>query len=91
MFYQKVLLKVRYYGFYSSGNRQLLAEIQQHLRLAFPEEFLSLTAEAQPIQPDFEVSVSCPHCGQTMVFLKTIPRHERSPPPSGFVTRVFST
>jgi uncharacterized C2H2 Zn-finger protein len=87
----KGFVKVRYYGFFSPGNRQLLAEIQQHLRLAFPEDFLSMTAEAQPIQQDFEVSVSCPQCGQTMVFLKTIPRHERSPPQSGFVTRVFST
>jgi hypothetical protein len=87
----KGFVKVRYYGFFSPGNRQLLVEIQQHLRRAFPEEFLSLTAEAQPIQQDSEVVVSCPHCGQTMVFLKTIPRHERSPPQSSFVTRVFST
>ena len=86
----KGFVKVRYYGFYSPGNRPLLAEIQQHLRLAFPQDYLSMTAEAQPTKPDFEVSVSCQQCGQTMVFLKTIPRHERSPPQSGLVTCDFS-
>jgi hypothetical protein len=78
----KGFVKVRYYGFFSPGNRKLLTQIRQHLCDPFKESLHSTISEANPDQQFTNDPVPCPKCGQTLELLKTIRRNGRSPPES---------
>lgn len=65
-------VKVRYYGFFGASVRSRLLTIQQHLR-----QFTTPTSSA-PTHPETDETPSppkmpCPHCGQPMLFQRTLP------------------
>ena len=69
----------RYYGFFAPGNRRLLAQVRSLLgasaKLVAPSEPIST---ALPVQP----TPTCPHCGQPLRWVETLPRRRsiRAPP-----------
>jgi len=71
--------KVRYYGFFSSGQRHRLAQVHALLKVSSP----ALTTHSDPPQanprpaPPF---IPCPTCGRPMRLTQTLPpQHCRSP------------
>ena len=71
-------VKVRYYGFFSAGNRKLLAQIRQQFAepLLPPDEYTRPESD----EPTYQDSVLCPHCGAVMQLFKTIHPTGRAPP-----------
>ena len=70
----KGFVKVRYYGFFSSGNRPRLRRVRQLLG-ANP----NWEQEEKPIDPEKDAH-RCPHCGQVMVLSQWLPpTRNRSP------------
>jgi hypothetical protein len=85
----KGVVKVRYYGLFSRRQRQLLAQIRQHLM-----PLMSSTGDAATAPPDTPAPVeallmSCPVCGQPMQAVVLRPVRSRSPPavPQGGTNR----
>jgi Putative transposase/Transposase zinc-binding domain len=68
----KGFVKVRYYGFFGATRRSRLMTIQQHLR-----QFTSSPSSAQTHPETTETpsppKILCPHCGQPMLFQRTLP------------------
>jgi hypothetical protein len=81
----KGFVKVRYYGLFRLGNRQLLAQARTVLTPPAPTTPAPLAAAA-PVAPASAPALPrCPRCGQPMELVQTIPRRSRAPPayPSG--------
>jgi hypothetical protein len=85
----KGLVKVRYYGFLSTGLRQRLAALRQQLGCPFadqpsPSEVAAAqdaqTADGLPTLASPNSVVRCPSCGQVMQRGPTIRPNEHSPP-----------
>jgi hypothetical protein len=85
----KGLVKVRYYGFLSSGLRQRLAALHQQLGCSLAEQPSSpevadaqdaQTADGLPAVPSPNSVVRCPSCGQVMQRGPIIRPNEHGPP-----------
>ena len=85
----KGLVKVRYYGFLSSGLRQRLAALHQQLGCSLAEQPSSLevadaqdaqAADCPPAVPSPNSVVRCPSCGQVMQRGPIIRPNEHGPP-----------
>jgi hypothetical protein len=80
----KGFVKVRYYGFFSSGSRKRLAALRHQLdglpvdQSPLPD--VSDTDTMTTDDPASNVVVRCPSCGQEMLRGAIIPPRERSPP-----------
>lgn len=75
----KGFVKMRYYGLFRMGNRQLLAHMRGQLLLQ------QRTAELQLLAPASDVLVTahllvCPRCGQPMRLERVLRPHNRGPP-----------
>jgi hypothetical protein len=71
----KGFVKVRYYGLFSAGNRQLLYLAWRSLLTQLPGPLPIL-----PPQPMPNTAFTCPHCGQAMRLQATLKPGERAPP-----------
>jgi hypothetical protein len=61
-------VKVRYFGFFGASVRPRLFALQQHLETSNPRQ------ESEPLPPKLvHASPLCPHCGQPMLFQRTLP------------------
>ncbi len=61
-------VKIRYYGFFGASVRPHLFALQQHLETSNPRP------ERDPLPPKLlPASPLCPHCGQPMLFQRTLP------------------
>lgn len=61
-------VKVRYFGFFGASVRPRLFALQQHLEKTNPRP------ESEPLPPKLvHASPLCPHCGQPMLFQRTLP------------------
>jgi hypothetical protein len=61
-------VKVRYFGFFGASVRPRLFALQQHLEQTNPQP------ESEPLPPKLvHTSPLCPHCGQPMLFQRTLP------------------
>jgi hypothetical protein len=67
-------VKVRYYGFFSPGNRKLLVTIRQMLGVLVAD--MSLVENSS--QDEFDLQ--CPTCGCAMHYLQTLQPRSRPPP-----------
>ena len=63
-------VKIRYYGLFAPGKRNLLA-VAKYLLGKIAEPTVSMQKHENEI---------CPHCGHRLLFIKTIPRSPRAPP-----------
>jgi hypothetical protein len=70
----KGFVKVRYYGFFSSGKRKLLTAVQQILGKVC-EGKLVVENSCQN-----EIDLRCPTCGCVMHYLQTLQPRSRPPP-----------
>jgi hypothetical protein len=66
----KGFVKIRYYGLFSPGKRNLLA-VAKYL--------LGNTTEPDQSTPSHTEHI-CPHCGDHLILIKTLPRSPRAPP-----------
>jgi hypothetical protein len=74
----KGFVKVRYYGLFRMGNRQLLARIRGQLQLL---QLLAVEATPAPAASEGNTQVlSCPSCGQPMRLERVLLPHNRGPP-----------
>jgi Putative transposase/Transposase zinc-binding domain len=73
-------VKVRYYGLFRLGNRQVLAQARTELAPAPPAETARSVAAAPVLRPVPPAVLCCPTCGQPMQLVQTIPRRSRAPP-----------
>jgi hypothetical protein len=78
----KGFVKVRYYGFFSAGNRKLLARIRQQFSQSSipPDKSTHSEAKACPDEQSGQGTVLCPLCGTAMQLFKTIHPNGRAPP-----------
>jgi hypothetical protein len=78
----KGFVKVRYYGFFSAGNRKLLARIRQKFAqpLILPDMSTLADTDACSIDQTYQDTLLCPHCGTAMQLFKTIHPNGRAPP-----------
>jgi hypothetical protein len=61
-------VKVRYFGFFGASVRPRLFALRQHLETSNPPP------ESDPLPPQpVHASPLCPHCGQPMLFQRTLP------------------
>jgi hypothetical protein len=65
-------VKVRYYGFFGASIRSRLMTIQQHLR-PFTTSTSSEQTHPETTQTPSPPKILCPHCGQPMLFQRTLP------------------
>jgi hypothetical protein len=72
----KGFVKVRYYGFFSSGNRHKLRRVRQLLGARCS----GLTADQQPQGVPQEGAHPCPRCGQVMRWIKALSPVRVRPP-----------
>ncbi len=73
----KGFVKVRYYGLFSPGKRQLLSQLRQLLALAAARPQTPVTSSTSPPLQRFDL---CPRCGQPLVIIPLLPSRCRSPP-----------
>jgi hypothetical protein len=66
----KGFVKIRYYGLLSPGKRKLLAVVKY---------LLGKMTEPDKSTPD-HMEYFCPHCGHSLILIKTLPRSPRAPP-----------
>jgi hypothetical protein len=72
--------KVRYYGFFSPGQRHRLHQVRQLLSADIPPATHSAQAQSPPPSPANSLLIPCPTCGQPMRRIQTLrPQHCRSP------------
>jgi hypothetical protein len=76
----KGFVKVRYYGLFRLGNRQLLGQARAALTPPAPAATTPLAAAGGIVAPATPAVVRCPRCGQPMHLVQTIPRRSRAPP-----------
>jgi len=69
-------IKVRYYGFLSSGNRDLLKKVKELLGPRATEEQKESDSKAETETR----TIHCPKCGHAMVLIKKLPPKRRGPP-----------
>lgn len=72
----KGFMKVRYYGFFSSGNRQRLKQVKA---LVGSAELLA-TEEDSRLEANATDAQTCPKCGQVMQLVQTLRARGRCPP-----------
>ena len=74
-------VKVRYYGFLASGNRQRLALARELLATDHKAQ-QPLVGTTQPADPDGDAQhrLVCPHCGEPLRLTATIRPRSRCPP-----------
>jgi hypothetical protein len=73
----KGFMKVRYYGYFSPGNRPLLHQVRRLLAATEPAQ----PTDAQPAELALqERTLPCPQCGQPMRLVETV-RPARYRPP----------
>ena len=72
----KGFVKVRYYGFFSSGNRHKLRRVRQLLGA----RCAGLTTDQQPQGVPQEGAHPCPRCGQVMRWIKALSPVRVRPP-----------
>lgn len=72
----KGFMKVRYYGFFSAGNRRRLNQVR-HLLRAAP---LRPTNDHQAEAILAERTLSCPKCGEAMQMVQKLRARSRHPP-----------
>ena len=70
----KGFVKVRYYGFFSSGLRRRLREARQLLCTQELEEPL------QEVTSNSEIASRCPQCGQVMRLVQRVRPYRQRPP-----------
>jgi hypothetical protein len=79
----KGFVKVRYYGFFSPGQRQILAKICHYLMpFRLPESTIAIREKQQGQPSVVPVEPSCPNCGEPLHLARTIPKlkqHWRPP------------
>ena len=73
----KGFVKVRYYGFFSHGNRHLLNHIR---RLLGNANTAKPTTPQQAHPASQNQALRCPKCGQTMRLVETLPPKRYRPP-----------
>jgi len=76
----KGFVKVRYYGLFRAGKRQLLERARTWLA---PKTQLGATARAggaPMVRPSTPAVLRCPRCGLPMLVVQTIPQRSRAPP-----------
>jgi hypothetical protein len=73
----KGFIKVRYYGWLSSGNRRRLSLIRKLLGAAESKELIE---DPQIAVAGEDHSLACPECGQTMQVVQTLRAKRRRPP-----------
>jgi len=71
----KGFVKVRYYGFFSPGNRHMLCQVRQLLHVA-----TITTTAPDSLPPPSHSSALCPSCGREMQLVQTIRPRSRCPP-----------
>jgi hypothetical protein len=76
----KGFVKVRYYGLFRLGNRQLLAQARAMLTPAALDSTRSAAAPAAEVLPAVPAVLRCPTCGQPMQLVQTMPGQSRAPP-----------
>ena len=67
----KGFVKVRYYGFFAPTQRARLNTLRNSLLLAASPTDQTATSPGSPALPAHPIL--CPHCGQPMLFLQTLP------------------
>ena len=72
----KGFMKIRYYGFFSAGNRRRLNRVRYALWAAPVRQTNDHQAEARLA----EWTLSCPKCGQAMQVVQTLRARSRHPP-----------
>jgi putative transposase/transposase-like zinc-binding protein len=73
-------VKVRYYGLFRLGNRQLLAQARTVVTPAPPAGTTQPTGATSVVALKAPAMLRCPSCGQPMQLVQTIPRRSRAPP-----------
>jgi hypothetical protein len=73
----KGFVKVRYYGFFSSGNRHRLRQARQ---LLGAQDTRELVEPSQEVAPNSGVACRCPQCGQVMRLIQTVKPNQHRPP-----------
>jgi len=74
-------VKVRYYGFFSHGNRPLLHQIRQRLAVhSSPQSTLAEPSSPETVCFPQDQPVRCPKCGQLMRRVQSIRPKRRKPP-----------
>jgi hypothetical protein len=73
----KGFVKIRYYGFFSSGNRHRLRQAGQLLGAQDSREPAEPSHE---VAPNSEVALRCPHCGQVMRLIQKLKPDRHRPP-----------
>jgi hypothetical protein len=68
----KGFVKVRYYGFFAATQRVRLTAVQQQLTQLSPPT-AALEPQPETDQPQTPPKLLCPHCGQPMLFQRTLP------------------
>jgi Putative transposase/Transposase zinc-binding domain len=76
----KGFVKVRYYGLFRLGNRQVLAQARAVLVPPARAGRASPDAASPPAVRTTPPMLRCPTCGQPMQLVQTIPRQSRAPP-----------
>jgi len=76
----KGFVKVRYYGLFSRGQHQRLAQLRQRLQLATSSIVVSDTSQPSQLVLVRPVVISCPVCGQPMLSSVLRPVRSRGPP-----------
>ena len=82
----KGFVKVRYYGLFSPGNRQLLAAVRQNLtestsRITATEATNDpIQTNTKAIQQQADGTLCCPICGQAMLLVQRLKPRARCPP-----------
>jgi hypothetical protein len=73
----KGFVKVRYYGFFSSGSRHRLRQVR---RLLCAQATPALEEPSQETASTSELACLCPQCGQVMRLVQTVKPHRSRPP-----------
>jgi hypothetical protein len=73
-------VKVRYYGFLSSGLRQRLAALRRQMEALSPDPSPAQRGDDQDALPSAKAVIICPTCGQVMRRGPLILPNEHSPP-----------
>jgi hypothetical protein len=76
----KGFVKVRYYGLFRLGNRQVLAQVHAMLVPPASAGITPPDATSPPVRLPTPPLLRCPACGQPMRLVQTIPCQSRAPP-----------